>query len=300
MITNSIALPKSFNNSLYQEEDFFTYDFSKEEQNQTITFDQIGKIFIRSENDSIEKENEEEQRLYFLNEKSNSNSFLGKKKNNKINIEDNQETESKKLIVEIKKDSKDTKESTGENPNLKKIIKFVQEKDSKKKRYRNDYYIKKFKKDCFSNYTTHILNSMLKACQFSKNLGLSKIYMPNSEAFTSETNLRKNKEFLSMSIKAIYSLEEGKGQYQKANAAIFDDIFTHEKNAKNKEAYCNIIQYLNKTGEDVIREYYNSEAFDQFKENMEIKEYDEAFKREKKFSLLEDLGFLKLIRGEYS
>ena len=56
---------------------------------------------------------------------------------------------------------------------------------------------------------------------------------------------------------------------------------------------------LNKTVEEVIIDYYNSDEFEEFRANEEIIEYDGAFYKEKKFSLLQDYGFLRLIKGHY-
>ena len=44
-------------------------------------------------------------------------------------------------------------------------------------------------------------------------------------------------------------------------------------------------------------EFYDSQEFKKFKE--ENKEDDEAFKQEKKFSFMENYGFVKLIKNNY-
>lgn len=256
--------------------------------NQDITFE-IKKIFTNQENIQDENEEEEDNKIYFVN---SPNSFLGKKRKN----------DSSNLNPEINEviKNKETKESTkGEAPKLK-LINFIDIKKPKSKIYRNDYYIKKFKVECFSNYATKKLNKILKECNFPKNLGLTKIYMPNNKAFTSVANLKVNQNFLPMKIKDIFCLEEGNGQYQVQNRIIFDKILSHKKNAKNIKAYEIMIRYLNMTIEEIIKEYYFSEEFENFKTNLDIIEYDEAFQKEKKFSLLEDFGFLKLIQNNYA
>ena len=53
------------------------------------------------------------------------------------------------------------------------------------------------------------------------------------------------------------------------------------------------------TAEEIVIEFYNSDEFKKIKTNKEIIEMDKAFFQEKKFSLLEDFGFLKLIKGQY-
>ena len=44
-------------------------------------------------------------------------------------------------------------------------------------------------------------------------------------------------------------------------------------------------------------EFYDSQEFKKF--NEENKEDDEAFKQEKKFSFMENYGFVKLIKNNY-
>ena len=260
----------------------------EQEQNQDFIFDSVNKIMNQEQN-LDENEKAEEQGLYFLNkEEKKEPSFLGQKRNiNESNPEE---------VKEIK-DPKETKPSTGELSHSKKITKKIF--NSNQKLYRNDYYIKKFKVECFSNYAKDKLNDLLKACKFPKDLNITKIYMPNNKAFTSIANLKKNKEFLNKEIKVIFSTEKGNGQNQIKNGINFTTIFNSKNKAANIQAYENLINFLNKTVEDVIIEFYSSEEFKKFCSDKEIQEYDEGFFKEKKFRILKDLGFLKLIKGEY-
>ena len=200
-----------------------------------------------------------------------------------------------KAQLEGKKESKETKESTGENPKINKKIKF----ETKSKLIRNDYYIKKFKVNCFSDYFTQKLNRLLQDCKFPQKLNIPKIYSPNNKAFTSDANLERNRQFLSVPIKVVFSMKKYKANDKVENAERFDVIFNSRQYAKNMQAYTALVNCLNLTVEDVIKEYYDSEAFEKFRTDQAIKEYDAAFKKEKKFSLLEDYGFLKLIKAQY-
>ena len=303
-------------NKFYQNENdsFFSYpdSFKGDEdplfnpisnnQNLELNFGVIGEV-MNLEPISDENENLAQQIYFFKNEeekekeKENCNSFLNKKRNNNSNFEEQLEFKNKpkKAPRETKKETKETKESTGGNsPKLKKKL-----FDSKQKIYRNDYYIKKFKVECFSNYLTQNLNDLLKACSFPKNLKLNKIYMPNNKAFTSVANMKLNQAFLPMRIKDIFSMENGNGQYQKKNASIFTMILNEKELASKKKEYEELVDCLNMTVEDAIKKFYFSEEFEHFRINLEIKEYDDAFKKEKKFSLLENFGFLKLIKNQY-
>ena len=123
--------------------------------------------------------------------------------------------------------------------------------------------------------------------------------MPNNKAFTSNSNLKKNKAFLPIPIKDIFSMQNKEGQNQEKNALNFSRIFKLRNKAGNLQAYDNLVEYLNKTMEEVIKDYYNSDEFKNFIANEEIIEYDKAFYKEKKFSILQDYGFLRLIKGQY-
>ena len=123
--------------------------------------------------------------------------------------------------------------------------------------------------------------------------------MPNNKAFTSNSNLKKNKAFLPIPIKDIFSMQNKEGQHQEKNALNFSRIFKLRNKAGNLQAYDNLVEYLNKTMEEVIKDYYTSDEFKNFIANEEIIEYDKAFYKEKKFSILQDYGFLRLIKGQY-
>ena len=123
--------------------------------------------------------------------------------------------------------------------------------------------------------------------------------MPNNKAFTSIANLKKNKEFLPLKLFKIFSMQNGNGQNQIKNGDNFITIFNSKNQAGNIEAYEELIKFLNLTAEEVINKYYASQEFENFKSKSEIIAYDDAFFKEKKFSLLENGGFIRLIKGNY-
>jgi hypothetical protein len=154
------------------------------------------------------------------------------------------------------------------------------------------------KVQCFSNHATDKLNFYLKSCRFPKSLNKTKIHKPNSLAFTSNVTYKKNKEFLSMTLRDIFSMKNGDQHLQEKNRLNFIKIFNSKNEAGNIQAYDKFVEYLNMTAEEIVIEFYNSDEFKKFKTNKEIIEMDKAFFQEKKFSLLKDFGFLKLIRGQ--
>lgn len=199
-----------------------------------------------------------------------------------------------KKIQPIKKKDKETKDKVLSIKKKKKLF--------KEKIYRNDYLIKKFKTYCFSKYVTKKLKSMLKKCQFPGKLENAKVYLPDHKAFTAEANLKKNFVFLSMTLRQIYTMNSDKNRKEEnkgKNEALFNKIDTC-KNAKNPQAYEELKNYLNRTVEEVIIEFYGTDEFKNFA--IKYEEDNAAFMKEKKFSFMENhlyYGFLKLIKNQY-
>ena len=309
-----------FSNSQYSAENNFNYLHDEPYSLEDLPVNDLDNSFYSLQPDESEKNHDyfpeinnimnpepnpnlyekEEEKIYFLNDKEQKDSyFLGHKRNNNDSIlEENQPLKQNVQIISepVKKDLKETKPSTGELSNNKiKKITFTADQ----KLYRNDYFIKKIKVSCFSDYATDELNQLLKNCAFPKELKINKIYMPNNKAFTSIANLKKNKEFLPLKLFNIFSIQNGNGQNQIKNGDNFITIFNSKNQAGNIEAYEELIKFLNLTAEEVINKYYASQEFENFKSKSEIIAYDDAFFKEKKFSLLEDGGFIRLIKGNY-
>ena len=112
--------------------------------------------------------------------------------------------------------------------------------------------------------------------------------------------MKKNLDFFKLKLHEAFSLyDEENGTKQQRNEETFKRIFKNKK-AKNRKALEDLIIYLNKTVEEIIIEYYNSTKFIDFSSDEEIIEKDKAFYKEKKFSLLKDYGFIKLIKNQYT
>ena len=146
---------------------------------------------------------------------------------------------------------------------------------------------------------------MIKKCQFQGRLKNTKIYLADHKAFTADSNLKRNYAFLSMKLRDIYTMiskENRKNAYKsEKNDEIFKKIDACT-NALNPQVYDDLIEYLNKTVEEIIIEFYN--GTDEFKKFKKENEKDNrAFIQEKKFSFMENdgetNGFLKLIENNY-
>ena len=263
----------------------FNYAYTLVQENQAQS------LHLNSMDHPMSEEDEEEldkKRYYNLqkDEKEDAQKQIDeliKSQNARLNAEKPKLTEEKNEIKLIKKA---TQEKTNVVLSVNKKRKLLNQKI-----HRIDYLIKKFKTKCFSKYALNKLIKKIKNCQFQSNLKDAKVYLPDHAVFTSETNYRKNQVFLTMTLREIFSL----GNKQK-NVDLFNMI-SNSTNYQDQEAYDELINYLDKTGEEIIKEFYGSPEFETFKE--ENKEGDEAFKQEKKFSFMEKDGFLKLIKNNY-
>ena len=261
----------------------YAYTLVQENQAQSLHFNSMDHPMSEEDDEELDK-----KRYYNLqkDEKEDDQKQIDeliKSQNARLNAEKPKLTEEKNEIKLIKKA---TQEKTNVVLSVNKKRKLLNQKI-----HRIDYLIKKFKTKCFSKYAINKLIKKIKNCQFQSNLNNAKVYLPDHAVFTSETNYRKNQVFLTMTLREIFSL----GNKQK-NVDLFNMIL-NSTNYQNQEAYDELINYLDKTGEEIIKEFYGSPEFETFKE--ENKEGDEAFKQEKKFSFMEKDGFLKLIKNNY-
>ena len=261
----------------------YAYTLVQENQAQSLHFNSMDHPMSEEDEEELDK-----KRYYNLqkDEKEDAQKQIDeliKSQNARLNAEKPKLTEEKNEIKLIKKA---TQEKTNVVLSVNKKRKLLNQKI-----HRIDYLIKKFKTKCFSKYALNKLIKKIKNCQFQSNLKDAKVYLPDHAVFTSETNYRKNQVFLTMTLREIFSL----GNKQK-NVDLFNMV-SNSTNYQDQEAYDELINYLDKTGEEIIKEFYGSPEFETFKE--ENKEGDEAFKQEKKFSFMEKDGFLKLIKNNY-
>lgn len=181
-------------------------------------------------------------------------------------------------------------------------IEISEEESYYKFQYRLDYYKKAFKVHCFK-HLTKFLNYLVYKCPFPKELKNKKICKPNNESFTSNAKEEDNFKFLSMTLKDIYcyvknSAKEKGISLQKNNQKLIEQmigVIERRKNEKNND-FENLRKYLYMTMEEYIIIYYETEEFKKFCNLEKIQFYEKEFIKEKKFHMLEDYGFLRLIK----
>ena len=224
----------------------------------------------------------------------------------------NQNNENENINFNIKKENNFTlKESSESNNNIKETINTNNNINSllnlnsqetniisgNQTIYRQDYYIKQFKVQ-YSIWLRNILNSklslFLSKVKYTKKL--IKFYPLNSLKFTANPKYKDNKIFLSMKIKEILivGINGSRNSNQKKNK---ENIELIENMGKQYNINEDLIEFLNLTMEETMSIFYKSEQFVKFKNSTQAKINDNKFYKEKKFSLLEENGFVFLIKN---
>ena len=208
--------------------------------------------------------------------------------NNQINMNKNNDTNMPKIFNQS-------------NPNDNNIInKFNSQNllNESQTQYRQDYYIKQFKVQ-YSIWLRNILNKLLTS--FLQKVKLNnkkfiKFYPLNSLHFTANPKYKDNKIFLKLKIKdiLIIGIDSNKNSNQKKNKENIEFI---EKIGETQNNAKELINFLNMTMEESISIFYKSEQFYKFKNSAQAQINDNKFYNEKKFSLLEDNGFIFLIKN---
>ena len=207
----------------------------------------------------------------------------------------------KKILFLIKKDKykqnqKDKSQSIDNNNNeMKKFIKFKCNNMNKEKIYRKDYYFKHFKA-IFGKYIKNKLNNLKNRC--FPNFVLNNFSTPDYY-FIGNPKQEDNYNFLSWSIKDILIFRENKNKYNRQfnNKMIILYIEKNGNKSKDKDAYNELINYINCKVEDAFLDFYeNKSEFQKICSDKDCIFFDEFFKRETGFSLLEKNGFLKVIK----
>jgi len=214
----------------------------------------------------------------------------------------------KKILFIIKKDkhkeSQENKENqenkslsiSSNNNEINKFIKFKCNNMNKEKIYRKDYYFKHFKA-LFGKYIKNKLNNLKNKC--FPNFVLNNFSTPNYY-FIGNPKQGDNYNFLSWSIKDILTFRENKNKYNRQfnNKMIILYIEKNENKSKDKKAYIELINYINCKIEDAFLDFYeNKSEFEKICSDKDCIFFDEFFKRETGFSLLEKNGFVKVIRS---
>ena len=162
--------------------------------------------------------------------------------------------------------------------------------------YRKDAYYKFFK-SLLGRYIKNKINTFKNKCFpfYCKNN-----FSPPNYKYTGNPKEKDNFKFLSFRIKdiMIYGKNKAKFNRQYNNELIINFIEENEDRAKDKDAYKQLIKFLNETLEDAIIQFYDDEKefTNKIKNNFKFIYLDKFYKRETGISLLEKYGFLKVLK----
>ena len=151
---------------------------------------------------------------------------------------------------------------------------------------------KKHFKVAISKFATEELNFLIKKSDLPKKLK-RKIHLPNYQMFTSNVKELDNLDFLSFEVKHIFTYGKKEGNLQKDNEEIISKILN---NKKYPEKIKKIKDFLSLKYEDIIKLFYKSKKFDEFKEKKLTKFFNDGMLKEKNISLLEQNGLLNLLK----
>lgn len=201
----------------------------------------------------------------------------------------------------IKKDSSDklsTKDNCINDNKIRLELELEQAYISKKKlniKYRKDAYYKYFKAN-LGRYIKNKINVFKNKCfplYFRNNFS-----SPNYR-YTGNPKEKDNFIFLTFTIKALLIFGKNKVKFNRQynNELIINFIEKNESKAKDRNAYKELIIFLNETLEDAIIQFYDDEnEFNKMKNDSKFFHFDEFYKRETGISLLEKYGFLKALK----
>lgn len=204
-----------------------------------------------------------------------------------------------------------TKKSTGANTNtnkinINKLIFGV--KGEKKIEPRIDYAIKNIKVH-ISKFMNKYGNELIKECNFQNRLKKVKLFLPSYNYFTGNSNEKDNYVFLNFTVEQILTYPDKieknskkNNRLQRQNKEIIKDIKDHieEKYPDEKPQKCQeMLNFFSMTYEELISLFYKSKLFKDYSSSTKTQKLDEQFIKSKGFSLMENNGFIRLIKNYY-
>ena len=162
-------------------------------------------------------------------------------------------------------------------------------------KYRKDIYYKYFKV-IFGKFLKNKLNNLKNKCfpDFKNN----KFSSPNYK-FTGNPKEKDNNVFLSWKVKQImeYKSDKEKQNRQYNNKLIINYIEKNSKKAEDKNAYEELISFLDENLEYAFFMFYEDKnELDKINKNEKCIYFDKFFKKETDISLLEKNGFIKAMK----
>ena len=241
-------------------------------------FDSSSEIFQQYKNAYDNKEEQKKNFHYIFNEKSIST-------NNQ-----EQDIKRRESITNIN-NYNEKKNNIIQNNILLKIFKPNIENNY----YRKNAHYKHFKV-FLGKYIKNKINELKNKCfpYYSKN----NFSTPNYK-YTGNPNEKDNFHFLYFSIKdiLIFGKDNKTQNRQYNNELLIKYIEANEYRTLDRNAYAELISFLNEKLENIITRFYDDEIeYNKLKNDFKYIKFDTFFKRETGISLLEKYGFLKALK----
>jgi len=266
-------------------------------------FDKNENIFSHS------FQNEFDQNYEEIHSYSNENNYPPNIQENKINIDNeilyefNNENIKNISTKENSNENKETKNekdpknsSSKEETKIRKIPKF-QTNIATLSYWRFDS-AKKHWKTKISNISTYYINKKIRTSDMPKEYK-KKIHKPNSLLFSANVKESDNYAFLEKDLRTIFTIGKENSSNQKDNDYNISKIYEYfdevgYNNLSNR--MLEIKNFFEMKYEDLIKKFYESDEFINFKEEEKTIFFDRGTKEQEGFSISENLGLIRLFR----
>lgn len=182
------------------------------------------------------------------------------------------------------------------------IVKGKKFKTEKKQKSLPSYWrfdmVKKHWKSNINDYGKDIINKEIKASDLPNELK-KLIHKPDSLKFTANVTVSDNCDFLKLSLREIFTLGKESGKLPRQNDENITGIFNYFENIGHNnlsESMKRIKSFFEMTYEDLIKSFYDSDKFIEFKNHEYTKFYDDGTIKQEGFSLLEQYGLVNLFK----
>lgn len=252
--------------------------------------DQLSQIPDNQENSFQDIASEINNQLNLFEEEPNfkiGDPLINLKKNKEdIPILDDIQKPNVKKVFGIKSTAFTSKENEQNNPE--KIIECQKRID----------YGQKYFKTKFSKFLKKLGNNIIKNSGLPAHFQNYKLSSPNHISFTGNSKEKDNYNFLFFTVQQIfcyYKNDNCKISLQKKNKKIIEEILAFIQQNEN-EKYENIKSFFSMSLEKAYEVYYESKDFEDYAADPKSVELDKEFKAQKKDSLLEKYGFIKMCK----
>ena len=179
------------------------------------------------------------------------------------------------------------------------IVKGNKFKTEKKQKNLPTYWrfdmVKKHWKSHINDYGKDIINKEIKESDLPNELKKI-IHKPDSLKFTANVTVSANHKFLGLSLREVFTLGKQSEKLPKQNDENISAIFNYFEKNNLSESMKRIKSFFEMSYEDLIKRFYDSPKFTEFKNYENTKFYDDGTIKQEGFSLLEEYGLIKLFK----